>query len=409
MLSNNENIAKWLSYFFCLIPISLVSGPFIPDLLVSLIAIFFLYILYSEKKFFYLKEKKNLLFIFFCIFISIRALFSTDILNSIIPSISYIRFGLFVLAAVYLIKKVTNFERNFTKCLLYTILFVSIDAYIQIIFGYNILGIKNEISDRVSGLFGSEYVLGSYLVRMFPLLLALSIDKIDFNLRNKCIFIIGIVLFNLLVFYTAERTAFVLNIVFFLTLIIVVKKTRWLLTLTILFSLIPISIAVNLDKKLHDRMIKQTFAEVLKNNKVNVFSEGHQNHMISALKMFKDNKLFGKGIKNFRVLCKKPEFYEKITSCSSHPHNTYVQLLAETGLIGFSFVFFIFLFICKELLFYFWRSFFDNGQKVDNQKIIITILIFVNLFPLAPSGSFFNNWLSIIYFLPLGFYLNRLK
>ena len=27
----------------------------------------------------------------------------------------------------------------------------------------------------------------------------------------------------------------------------------------------------------------------------------------------------------------------------------------------------------------------------------------ITLWPLAPTGNFFNNWLSIIYFLPLGF------
>ena len=81
---------------------------------------------------------------------------------------------------------------------------------------------KNDISDRISGWFGDEYVLGSYLVRMFPLLLALTIDKIEFNFKNILIFIISISLFNLLIFFTAERTAFILNLVFFLLLTFII-------------------------------------------------------------------------------------------------------------------------------------------------------------------------------------------
>ena len=39
----------------------------------------------------------------------------------------------------------------------------------------------------------------------------------------------------------------------------------------------------------------------------------------------------------FRVMCKKEEFQVGIKPCSTHPHNFYVQLLSETGVIGFSF------------------------------------------------------------------------
>ncbi len=407
MLINNTVIHKYISYLFFLIPISLVSGPFFSDAIISIIAIFFICILFKEKKFSYLKDIKVVLFFIFCIFLTLRALLSINVVESIIPSLFYFRFGLFVLATVYLINTIPNFEKNFTKFLLYTIIFISIDAYVQIIFGYNLFGMKTAISDRISGLFGDEYVLGSYLVRLFPLLLALIIDKIKFNFKNVLIFIASISLFNLLIFYTAERTAFVLNIVFLILLTAIIKKVRKVLIITFLTSLIFIGISAKLNQSLYERMIQQTYSEVFKDQKLRVFTEGHQNHMKSALKMFKDNIFFGHGIKNYRVLCKDPKYFEKITSCSTHPHNSFAQLLAETGLFGFSLVLFIFLYVCKDLIIYFLKSF--SNKEFDNKKAIISILIFINLFPLSPSGSFFNNWLSIIYFLPLGFYLNRLK
>jgi hypothetical protein len=33
----------------------------------------------------------------------------------------------------------------------------------------------------------------------------------------------------------------------------------------------------------------------------------------------------------------------------------------------------------------------------------------ISLFPFIPSGNFFNGWLNIVYYLPLGFYLNYKK
>ena len=192
MLISNTILNKYISYLFFLIPISLVSGPFLSDAIISILAIFFIYILFKEKEIYYLKDIKVILFLIFCIFLTLRAIFSVNVMESITPSIFYFRFGLFVLATVYLINRIPNFEKNFTKFLLYTIIFVSVDAYIQIIFGFNLFGMKILISDRISGLFGDEYVLGSYLVRLFPLLIALMIDKINLNFKNILIFIISI-------------------------------------------------------------------------------------------------------------------------------------------------------------------------------------------------------------------------
>ena len=70
---------------------------------------------------------------------------------------------------------------------------------------------------------------------------------------------------------------------------------------------------------------------------------------MSAYKMFIDNKFFGKGVKMFRKLCSKKEFEYDEWSCTSHPHNTYFQLLAETGIFGFLLVFTIFILCLVEL------------------------------------------------------------
>ena len=74
-----------------------------------------------------------------------------------------------------------------------------------------------------------------------------------------------------------------------------------------------------------------------KNKGVHIFSIAHTHHYISAYKMFLDNKLLGVGVKNFRNLCKDEKYKISKYSCTSHPHNTYMQILSETGIIGFIF------------------------------------------------------------------------
>ena len=61
--------------------------------------------------------------------------------------------------------------------------------------------------------------------------------------------------------------------------------------------------------------------------------------------MFKDNILFGKGSKTYRYYCNDERFKINRFSCSTHPHNYYVQILAEVGLVGLSFILISLIFI----------------------------------------------------------------
>ena len=64
------------------------------------------------------------------------------------------------------------------------------------------------------------------------------------------------------------------------------------------------------------------------------------------------------------------------------------------------------------LFFYILKIYYKNlgpalNQRNENkifQNIFIGIVI-VNFLPIIPSGNFYNNWLSLLYFYPVGFYL----
>ena len=53
--------------------------------------------------------------------------------------------------------------------------------------------------------------------------------------------------------------------------------------------------------------------------------------------MFLDEPIFGKGVKMFRYHCSDPKFKNK-HSCTTHPHNTLIQILAELGIFGLFFL-----------------------------------------------------------------------
>ena len=72
------------------------------------------------------------------------------------------------------------------------------------------------------------------------------------------------------------------------------------------------------------------------NSKVsNVINNSHHlSHIRAGIKIFKNNTLLGSGFKTFRFACL--EFiHKKNIACTSHPHNIYIEILSDTGIIGF--------------------------------------------------------------------------
>ena len=125
----------------------------------------------------------------------------------------------------------------------------------------------------------------------------------------------------------------------------------------------------------------------------------HFNHYLTAVEIFKDNKLFGVGPKNFRKICKNKNYYLNEFSCSTHPHNYYIQVLSETGIIGFLLIFIIYL---SFVYLYFHNIIKFNKENFLSKHVLISSFL-INFFPFFPSGSLFNNWNSIIYTFPIGF------
>ncbi len=171
--------------------------------------------------------------------------------------------------------------------------------------------------------------------------------------------------------------------------------------------LIVASSIINKDFK--TRMIDQTLEQIgVMDKNFKFFSTAHQSHYQISMNMFWDNPVFGKGPKTFRKYCSDEKFkVEFEASCSTHPHNYYVQMLAETGLLGFLFLVLAFFYVCKEYFLHKFNSLIHKKKYLSDYEILLLSCFFISLWPIAPSGNIFNNWLSIIMYLPLGFYLRK--
>ena len=91
-----------------------------------------------------------------------------------------------------------------------------------------------------------------------------------------------------------------------------------------------------------------------------------------------------------------------IDGCNTHPHHLYFQVFSENGLINFS----IIILLLFSIIFLLVKENKKKYKNIKNYNIKCVLLIMgmISLFPFVPSGNFFNNWLSIVHFLPIGIY-----
>ena len=116
---------------------------------------------------------------------------------------------------------------------------------------------------------------------------------------------------------------------------------------------------------------------------------GHKKIWLTAIETWKLHKIIGNGMKSFREDCKKIINVQKKGICSNHPHNYYLEILTDLGIIGFlsaigiAIIFIIFLIKNYKFL------------KVNNLGSLFLsaaiISFFVEVFPIRSTGSIFTT------------------
>ncbi len=407
-----------------LIPLSLAISIFFADMLASICGLVLIYFFLFKKNLdIFINVKKEI--IFFSIFyfiILISLVFSDYKHDSFLASFFYFRYFLLSLTIFYLLKKYAFYFKIFFFSVIISICIVIFDSFFQQIIGYNLFGytkvgsLTNDTLIYLTSFFNEEKKLGSYLVRFTPLVLSLIYfykPKLPFYLEFLALILIGSI-----VFFSSERTAlFLLFLTYFFYFLISNKKLYFLIIFFLSFLFL---FNFNPDTRLVNKYINFTLEQIglssffddSKNQDtiVRYYSEEHENLTFTGLIIFKNNYLIGSGVKTFFQECEKlKKIYPKKENkrqnklvCSTHPHNTYVQILSEIGFFGFLMVSIFFI-----------RVFYNNFKilihkikgRLEKVYYFINLSILINILPLIPSGSFFNNWMSLMIFFSFGFWL----
>jgi len=381
---------------FSSLPIVYVLGsPFVNFVLI-VSSFIFLYSKIKNKDFNWLNKYSSKLFLIFWFYIIFLSFFSSDVYNSFRGSFFFIRFFLFMNFVAWALNEQKNLFKSLNFWLI-IILLVSLDIYYQFIFGVDIFGYTKQ-GARFAGPFGDELIAGAYLSIFTIIIFCYSF--LNRELKNKIFFYLLIFLIIFSIVITGERLSFLQCLffffLFFLMIIFKYKKIKFFLTFFIL-STITIYLSYNFNNDFKSRY--NDFYKIILSPEKSSYGK----LFYSSYKLWSQNLIFGVGVKNYRVDCDievKDEMLEnKAQLCSSHPHNFYLEILSETGIVGFI-LFLLF------LLFFLYENFIKK-RNYDLFRLGLLIYLFVKFIPISTSGSFFTTWNGSFIWLILGFILAK--
>ena len=396
-------------FLFVLIPVFLISGTFLSDLSVSLIVILFLIYCIKKKNFSYFQNKYFYFFLVFWIYLILNSLIKNFNFDSLKISFFFFRYGVFVIAIVALLNLDDKFIKYFFFSIFGCFTILILDGFYQYFTGANILGYKTDSPFRVSSFFHNELILGSYLSRLWPIFFGLSIFVFSKKNKSFLFIILVFILSEVLIFISGDRAAFFYINLSAIFVILFSKSLVKLRVLTLFGSIILIIIISLINPTAKERVFNQTMIDMnLSDEKKNkedgtyIFSMQHTHHYITAFRIFLDNKILGVGVKNFRNFCSDKKYVESVFSCSNHPHNSYIQILTETGLIGFFFLIFVLFYFCKNIIKHLILKLNGKAYFTDFEICILSGLA-IYLWPFVPTGNVFSNWLNIVMIINLPF------
>ena len=416
IFSNKFNI---FDIFILLVPFSIIIGNYLINL--NLIFLILLGIFKYTNQLKELLKKFNMYITLFSVFISINLFFSDDYNLSTIGVLGLLKNILFSCIFFLWLKNKKSSFKYFSISISLAIIVLSISVLLQFIY----YEYQNIPYNRINGLFFDESVAGSYIVK----LLIPSIFYFLIIEKNTKLSLILFILTFVSVLITGDRAPAILYFIsFFIFLFLNKDISKINISKVILLLLSIILICFCISSNLRDKITftsKQlgiNFAEKFFHNiQYKIFNDREESyersieqkktrkednffdtqwfmHYSKAFEIGKQNILIGSGIKTFRISCKLKEYnasfenkFDLDYGCATHPHNIYIEIFAEAGLIGI----FVILFIIYYL----------NFKSIKNQNISIKSsalsYIFILFFPFQTTGSFFSTFNGIFYFICL--------
>ena len=395
---SQNNIQKILIYLFALFPISFLIGNLVINLFIGLIALTFLLLIFKINKNLFFKNNSFLILILFFFWISlIINLFFSQNYELGLPRV--IKF-FFIICTILAFRLIISLNEENKINIIYkfwtiTFLVVVADLTFEFINGQNLIGITSYMPGRLASFTGDELVIGSYFSAFSLICLSFIYKKIP--KKNYLIIFLSltIIVISLLIGERSNfvKSVFIVFIFVFFALNLKFKFKVIILLISTIIVLTFLNFSGNYKYRYHHQVSLLFKKDGIKNYLNN--SQYGALYKVASI-IYSNNKIFGVGIKNFRIESQKEKYqnfdhpYNKLSS--THPHQIHYEFLSETGLFGYiSFLLLVFFSVYLSLKSYL--------QKKNLYQLSGMLFVLVSLLPLLPSGSFFSTYFSGLFWI----------
>ena len=361
-----------------------LCGPFIlliertpADAWVSTIAISFVIRSVLTRDFIWLEAiwvKCALWFWGICI---LSSFFSTNPNYSITEALIWFRFPIFAIAVVFWLGK----DPRLVKAMFFSVFIAAI--LMMGIFISEII-IQGQTKNRLTWPY-NDYMPGNFLLKVclpvFTIIAALSVDPKFIGRFSAGVFTVA---FTVVLALTGERMNFLLCCFAGFLAVFTWKPNFNLLFVLIAISITSIFSTFYIFPDLHSRFTGEFISQIPTGP-----HSDYYNVMSGGFDVFLKSPLLGIGTANYRDLCVTIVDHTKILYCDNHPHNFYIQLLAETGILGFI--------TGVSMITSIVLTNFASARRNRDDIFIFTSFItpLVLFFPITSSSDFFGQWNNI--------------
>ena len=393
---------KILFVLITLYPILIIVGPLTSLLNTLFIGLIYLIFFFKDAHYKILYKNKTLkILLLLYIYLIFNILFSLNYEIGLGRSVGFLRLILLFIAINYFFYISKSNIKIFYAWTIIFIIFI-IDVYFERFLGTNIFGWGAEDQPhgpRIVSFFKDEPIAGSFIHGFIFLISGFLFGFLKDKKKGFYIYFFLISFFLISIVLTGERSN-TIKIIFGVALFVLIsdfiKAKSKILILTILFS--SAILLISNSSYLKNRYVGQFYYYLsLKDSKKLEDSKYYQLYR-SGFNVFKNSPILGVGNKNYRVeSCKDLEKMTKFKyKCTTHPHQVYIEFLAEHGALG-----------TIILLSLFFLLIFKDLKKIIYSKNLIQIGAFIYLLssflPLLPSGSFFTDYNITLFFINLSF------